>query len=100
MTRVGTDHLSVKRDDMPISEDYTNYKYWSTITDSPELNIAILPKGVCATIVKDGELTIFVPSNGNINKIVAGQLAGAKLYRWDNTVVGILDEMVWRISVK
>jgi len=83
-----------------LSEDYTNYKYWGTITDNPELNITILPKGVCAMIVKDGELTIFVPSNSNINKVVDGQLVGAKLYRWDNTVICILDEKVWKISIK
>lgn len=88
------------KSELYLSEDYTGYKYWSAITDNPELNIAILPKGVCATIIKDGELTIFVPSNGNVNKVVDAQLTGIQLYRWDNIVVGILDNKLWKVSLK
>jgi hypothetical protein len=88
------------KSELYLSEDYRSYKYWSTTTDSPDLNVAILPKGVCATIVRDGELTIFVPSNGNIKKLVDKQVLGMKLYRWDNRVVGILGGKVWAVSLK
>jgi hypothetical protein len=88
------------KSELYLSDDYSSYKYWSAITDNPDLNISILPKGVCAIIVKDGEITIFVPSNGNINKVVDKQLIGIELYRWDNMVVGLLDEKVWKVSVK
>lgn len=83
-----------------LSENYSSYRYWGAVTDTPELNIAILPKGVCATIVKDGELTIFVPSNANIRKVVDNQLLGIDLYRWDNAVIGLLNGSIWKISIK
>lgn len=81
--------------------DYKTYKVWNGDAVSPDLNVAILPKGVCATILEDGELIIFVPSNGKVMKVqdkaVTTEMA---LNNWGNTVVYILDGNVWKVSLK
>jgi hypothetical protein len=68
---------------------------------NPELNLAILPKGVCATIVKDGELDIFVPANGQLVRIDDGQI-GADMFlsNWGDKVVYIQNGAVWSLRMK
>lgn len=39
--------------------NYRDYVYWEGRTDLPLLNIASLKKGVCSTIVEDGNLSLF-----------------------------------------
>jgi hypothetical protein len=82
-------------------KDYRSYKLWRGITDGPELNIAVLPKGVCATIVEDGALDIFVPSSGTHNKIKDKQVTtDMALANWDDKVVYIQDGVVWSVKMK
>ncbi|MFC1622686.1 hypothetical protein ACFL1Y_01680, partial [Patescibacteria group bacterium] len=55
--------------ELTMDRSYANYKMAQGTVDVPELNIAILPKGVCSMIVNDGELDIFVPTSGILNKV-------------------------------
>ena len=81
--------------------EYQNYKPWSRVTDSPNLNIAILPKGVCATIVEDGKLDIFVPSSATLNSVKDKDIStGLALTNWDNKVVYIKNGQVWQVRLK
>lgn len=74
---------------------------WTGPTDSAELNLAILPKGVCATILKDGEISIFVPTSKAVKRVddkgVSTEMA---LANWADTVVFIQNGDVWKISVR
>lgn len=74
---------------------------WTGPTDSAELNIAILPKGVCATIVKDGEIGIFVPSSGTVKRIDNSHVStDMALANWNDTVVFIQGGDVWTVRLK
>ncbi len=76
-------------------------KVWQGAADSAEMNVAILPKGVCATILKDGELDIFVPANGNVRRIEDRQVAtDMALTDWRDRVIFIQNGDVWSLRVK
>ncbi|MFA5986595.1 MAG: hypothetical protein WC819_04595 [Parcubacteria group bacterium] len=80
---------------------YRAYTIWSDVVDSAELVITALPKGVCATIVEDGALDIFVPSNGAHTKVSDGLIkTGTHLVHIDNTVIYVDDRTVWRVRMK
>ncbi|HEY4511717.1 MAG TPA: hypothetical protein VJH55_02655 [Candidatus Paceibacterota bacterium] len=80
--------------------EYTSYQVWKGDATSPELNAAILPKGVCATILDDGELIIFVPSNGKVIKVQDRHITAEMLLsNWENNVVYVLDGSVWKVSM-
>jgi hypothetical protein len=82
-------------------QEYRTYKAWTDLTDGPELNLAILPKGVCATIVRDGELDIFVPTNGNVTKVEDKQITtDTFLSNWENLVIYIQNGEVWSVRTK
>jgi hypothetical protein len=87
--------------EITFDRDYKSHKVWTADTDGPELNLAILPKGVCATIVKDGELDIFVPANGQLVRIDDGQI-GADMFlsNWGDKVVYIQNGAVWSLRMK
>ena len=86
--------------ELTLAKDYQSYKLWRAIVDTPELVIATLPKGVCATVVEDGQLVIFVPVNGQIQKYKDKTVATDEpLFVWDDKVVLIRDGDVCRISV-
>jgi hypothetical protein len=87
--------------ELMFNNDYSSYTCWNGIADSSDLNLSILPKGVCATIVNDGELVIFVPSNSKVNKIQDKAIdTTMKLENWDNKVVYIKDGELWSLSMK
>lgn len=80
---------------------YVNYSFWEGSSEQAESNVAILPRGVCATIEKDGELTIFVPRNGDVRQIPDGGVStDMTLFRWGEQVVYIRDGSVWRMKLK
>ena len=62
-------HGTYSKHELSFTEDYRTYRAWQGHTDTPELNIAILERGVCATIVQDGTLNVFVPSSGVVKSI-------------------------------
>ena len=73
---------------------------WSGPTDSAELNLSILPKGVCATIVKDGELDIFTAS-GAVRRVEDKHIStDMALANWDNTVVFVQNGDVWSVRLR
>lgn len=80
---------------------YRGYALWHDNVDSADLTIAVLPKGVCATIVNDGELDIFVPATG-VHTKVADRLikAGSLLAQIDNAVIYADEQTIWRIKMK
>jgi hypothetical protein len=67
--------------------------------DSPDLNLAILPSGVCATIVKDGELAIFVPQNGKASNVPDKKITtDMQLSTWGDKVVYIQNGELWWVK--
>lgn len=83
------------------NREYTSYTLWEGGTDNPELDMAILARGVCATITNDGELVIFVPSNGQINRVLDKAIStDMSLATWEDKVMYILDGQVWSIRLK
>lgn len=80
--------------------DYSSYIFWQGTTDIPELNVAILPKGVCATIINDGELSIFVPASGQLTKVKDRQMTtNIELSNWGDKVVYIDNGEVWSMRM-
>jgi len=70
-------------------------------TGNPDLNVAILLSGVCATIVNDGELVIFVPVNGNMNRVRDTKVTTEMLLsNWSSSVVYIQDGDVRKVRMK
>lgn len=87
--------------ELTFDREYGTYSLWTGPADSPELNLAILPKGVCATILKDGELTVFVPTTGLIRKVEDKQIStDMALTNWNDTVVFIANGEVWSLKLK
>lgn len=83
------------------NETYSSYRLWHGMTDDPDINIAILPKGVCATIVRDGELDIFVHATGNMTKIQDKQVSTEMtLANIGDKVVYIYEGEVWSARIK
>ena len=70
-------------------------------TDSPDLNVAILPKGVCTTIVDDGKMNIFVPTSGTLREVEDTHISTDMLLaNWDDRVVYIHDGAIWSVRMK
>lgn len=86
--------------ELAFAHQYQSYKTWAGPADGPELNAAMLPRGVCATIAKDGELLIFVPSTGQLNRIEDRNI-GTDMYlaAWEESVVYLHQGAVWSLRV-
>jgi hypothetical protein len=82
------------------SKDYRSYTLWRTTTDTPDLVSAILGRGVCATVVDDGELVVFVPTGGQMNRFRDSTIATDEpLFAWDDKVLLLRAGDVWQVSV-
>lgn len=83
-----------------LNSEFSNYTFWQGGVDGPELNAVITPNtGILVTMNQDCELTIFVPSNGNINKIKDKDMtADLTLYNIGSKVFYLKDGAVWRVS--
>ena len=87
--------------ELTFDREYRAYKAWTDVVDGPELNMAILPKGVSAIINRDGELVIYVPTNGNITRVEDGQIATDMLLsNWGDRVIYVQDGEVWSVRTK
>ena len=87
--------------ELTLNREYSGYKVWEGTADSPDLNIAILPKGVCAIIVNDGEINIFVPTSGTLNKVQDKYVStDMTLANWEDRVVYIQDNNVWIVQME
>lgn len=90
-----------KKLELTFSGDYSSYAAWTGGTDSPDVNVAILPKGVCATVINDGELVIFVPTNGNVRKIQDKDAdTQMQFWNWDNKVIYTRGGSVWSLAMR
>ncbi|MBI4068163.1 hypothetical protein HY413_02005 [Candidatus Kaiserbacteria bacterium] len=83
------------------NKDYDAYTLWQGKADGPELNMAILARGVCATIVEDGRMSIFVPSTGAKTDVQDPHIAtDMTLYADTDRVVYTRDDAVWSVKMK
>jgi hypothetical protein len=81
--------------------NHEKYLLWHDYVDSAELALAILPKGVCATIVIDGTLDIFVPTTGAQQKVTDSLIkTGTQLAQWNGTVVYADGGLIWKVHMK
>ena len=101
ITVIGLDkNGTYQKVELTLDRTYATYKTWQGEVDSADLNIATLPKGVCATIVDDGELDIFVPTSGTLNKVQDKNiLTDMALASWDDKVVYIQNGAVWSLQM-
>lgn len=92
---------SYSKIELTFQVDYQTYKFWSAPADTGDLNMAILPRGVCAVITQDDELSVFVPSTGAVKK-VRDQIISTnmQLSAWEEAVVAIWNDDVWSIKLK
>lgn len=82
-------------------KSYGSYTLWEGGSDTTDLNAALLPRGVVASILEDGELVIFVPTSNTTKKVQDGKITTAmQLTHWDDKVVYLHDGNVWRVSLK
>lgn len=89
-----------RRVELTFDKEFATYAAWTGPADSAELNMAILPRGVVATVVEDGEITIFVPSNGNLNRVKdRGITTAMRLATWGEKLVYVHDGAVWQLRV-
>lgn len=89
-----------QRLEFALEKDYGSYCLSRGKTDTAELNAAILPNGVVATVVDDGELTIFVPSSGAVRTAKDRAVTTAmSLATWSEKVIYLKDGAVWRVRV-
>lgn len=84
-----------------LDADHTKYSLWTGTADTPDLNMAVLPSGVGATITQDGELVIFVPQNSKVNKVADKKVqTDMQLGTWGDYVVYIQNGDLWRVKMK
>ena len=101
MSVVGIDrHGQFQKFEFSFDANYQKYSVWQGKTDSLDLNLTILPRGVVATIVNDGELVIFVPRNGDMKRVPdKDATTDLHLARWGDKVVAIRDGSVISLSL-
>lgn len=90
-----------KKYEFVFNKEYTEYQCTIVDISTPDLNIAVLPKGVCATFVDDGRLQIKVPISGIENHINDTKIDNSfVLYNWENRVLAITGSKIWSVSLK
>lgn len=91
---------SYQKIELTFGKTYTSYQAWIGTADTAELNMAVLPRGVVATIVNDFELAIVVPTTGAVNKLASKDVTTAlKLANWGEKLVYIKDGAVWQMRM-
>jgi hypothetical protein len=87
--------------ELSFTRDYKTHILWQQGTQTLDLNMAILPKGVVATVVDDGELVVFVPKSGVVNKVRDKDITtDITLFNWEDKVVYIKDGEIWSVRMK
>ncbi len=88
------------RFELSFDRAYRTYTVQQGSADSPELNMAVLPRGVAATIVHDGELVVFVPSSGTVNRVPDKDVStDMLLYNWGDRVIFLRHNAVWSVRM-
>ena len=81
--------------------DWKQYRHHKVAVDGPEQNLTILPKGVTARIVEDGELIIQVPTSGDTKVVQDKDLAtDMRLSNIGNQVVYRKDGGLWSLRMQ
>ncbi len=89
-----------KKVELVFDQNFATYSVQTLDTDTLDLVLAILPRGVCASVEDDGELTVFVPSNGKVNKFKDSTISTAEpLSNWDDRVLINRANAIWHMSV-
>ena len=98
---VALDHMGVyHKFEFAFDKTYTNYSLWRGETDVAELNMSVMPRGVCATITEDGEMVVFEPSTGVVKKVKDPHITtDMRLYRIDDRVVFARGAEVWSVRM-
>lgn len=101
VTVIGIDKTGAyKRVDLTLTANYAGYTPQIEDVDSPDLNVTLLPKGVGAKIPEDGELAIFVPTNGQEKRVQDRHIAtDMALTRIGDTVAYVKDGAVWSVKL-
>ena len=87
--------------ELTFDREHRTYTAWEGLVDSADLNMALLPRGVCVTIVDDGEVNIFVPTRGTLNKVQDKDVTTDMILgNWDDTVVYIRQGEVWSLCMQ
>ncbi len=85
---------------LTFNADYSSYQADVQKTDSPDLNVTLLPKGVGASIVDDGQLNIFVPTRGASQAVIDTHIAtDMVLAHIDDTVVYVHNGALWSVKM-
>lgn len=89
-----------KKVELVFDQNFNWYSVQISDVDTLDLVLAILPRGVCASVEDDGELTVFVPSNGKVNKFKDSTISTAEpLANWDDKVLIHRANAIWHMSV-
>lgn len=90
-----------ERLEFTFDRDYQSYTLVRSSADGPDLNVAILPKGVAASIRVDGELQIIVPTAGKVSTVADKHIAtDMVLGNLDDRVVYIQSGELWSVKMK
>lgn len=90
-----------ERLELTFDRDYGMYTVVRTSVDNPDLNVAILPKGVAASISTDGELTITVPTANKVSKVADKQIStDMVLAHWGDKVLYIQNDGLWSVRTR
>lgn len=83
------------------NSDYTSYSVKITEVVTPDLNIALLQKGVVANLPEDGNLIISVPFNGQEKLVTDPRLQTSWLLdNWGDRVVYTDKQTIWSMRLK
>lgn len=94
-------HGAYQKLEITSHEHDNTYRVWTGIADSPELNIVILPTGVCAAITDDEELTIFVPATRTMTQVRDRRIsADMVLARIGERTAYLHNGEVWSVTMK
>lgn len=90
-----------ERLEFTFDRDYQSYTLVRSSADDPDLHVAILPKGVAASIRTDGELHIIVPTAGKVSTVADKHIAtDMMLGNVDDRVVYIQHGELWSVKMR
>lgn len=86
--------------ELAFDAEYRAYRLSVSDIDTADINTAILPRGVCATVTGDGELRVFVPASGD-GRIVRDPVitTAMQLGAWNEAVLCIDNGGVYRLRM-
>lgn len=90
-----------ERFELTFQKDYAGYNLVRSSVDTPDLNVAILPKGATASISTDGELSIVVPTANKVSAVADKMIAtDMALANWGDKVLYIQSGQLWSVRTR